>query len=298
MQFHPYVQPMTYEWELVWGRSPREMLRLPEPRTGRPAFVFLESEDAAARLGSDPRSFPAARFPATVTATDALKGVFLDREPEWDGARRRAFLDWLRRGGRLHLLRSGGSEIRFAGELAPLNSPLQRFRLGAGVVERHDFARGELDANRLRELGIGTRAAPEDGSPWSSENHFLQALQSVGRAKHNWTLIHWCAAAFLILMGPVHWFLSRRRLDYRRSILFLVAGIALFSVLFFQLGKSGYSQQASVHTLALARPVAAGEYDVTQYCSVFVTGATPTRSRTPRSTTCTRLPRCSSASTA
>jgi hypothetical protein len=270
IQLMPFVTQESEEWSLRFLRGPA-VPRLPDFKPGAGAVVLLEADARLAQPAGKLRTFPAAWFPATVAATDGLRHVVLDHVPEWDEARRRAFRDWLHAGGSLHLLAAGGSFPRFGGDLAVLDEPRDRFQVGAGTVQRHRLARAQLD---LPALGVSPDLArdlegSEVGTPATPA--LLGRLQGRVQPEHSWALIFLCGIVFLVLVGPVHGWLSRKRLDWRLSILSLLGVIAAFTLLFRAIGARGYGEHASVHTVGYARDLGNGRWDVTSWTNVFVT---------------------------
>jgi len=158
IQFFPYLDSASYEWTLSWGRGPSQRIEFRQAPFGETARVFLDFDDTLGGAGLLKR-FPAALFPAVSTGTDGLQAVFLDHAPKWDKPRREAFLAWLRRGGVVHLfVEAGGRHPVLEAELAHLNAPLDRQRIGAGLVFRHARDRQQLDRTFLKRLRQQERA--------------------------------------------------------------------------------------------------------------------------------------------
>jgi hypothetical protein len=265
VQLHPFVAGTAETWEIVCGRTSR---LLESVRSGPPSTVLLDGENAGAPLAGLP-SFPAARFPAFAAATEALHAAVLDHVPAWDAARRAAFADWLRAGGRLHLLRPFGGELRFAGELAMLNDPSPRFRVGAGLVERHPQTRTQLGDAQRRGIGLRARSADED-MPQPLQTQLLERLRQGIAPRHQWGLIFLTAFVYLGLVGPLHWRLSRRW-SARTTNVTLLATVAAFSWIFMSVGARGYDEQQQVTTLGYARDLGDGAWLATLYNDVFAT---------------------------
>jgi hypothetical protein len=269
--FYPYITSQHHAWGLSWGDRRDERKLLAPPFVGQGAVAYLWTD----RLIHPPgrlRAFDAARFPTTVGATAGLRTLVMDSVPQWDPLRRTAFMDWLRGGGEVHLLAPAGGSLEFAAELAELNNPQSTFRVGAGRVHRHAFTRAELDAQRLSDMGIAP--IPEGGSgAWSVsaiEQGIFQSLQKIIRPEHNWPLIYLSALVFLVLVGPMNGWLSRRRISYRASLGLVCTAVILFSFAFYTIGRRGYGERTSIHKIAFARPVTEG-WDVTQFANIFVT---------------------------
>ncbi len=160
VQFYPYIlsQRQT-DWSLNWG--PGNIYSLGISKTGSaPAnvtqestenfCVILASIDSLSDSGIQFKRFPEELFPPAVTATDSLDEVILDHVPRWDAARRDSFMDWLYRGGILHLLPNlSGENLSFPASMSELNVPLDHFRAGSGLVIRHQEKLNQLDQARL-----------------------------------------------------------------------------------------------------------------------------------------------------
>ena len=275
VQFYTHNSGENEEWILRWGRGLRQSMELTVPRLGAPARVLLNDPgDPFARSGSL-KAFPEDIFPVTVAATDALESIVMDHAPRWEPVRRQAFLDWLRRGGTVHvLLGRSGRTPEFPSDLAVLNTAVDRFRVGAGLVVRHDVSRSGIDDQTLTDRGF-PRLRLEKLEEWNSiakvEDPFFTRLRSFTRAKHHWWLIYPYIILYIVLIGPVNYLLGRKWRDYRLTLLFFV-GVMAFSAVFLEwVGRRGHGESAAVHTLSYARPVADGVYDVTQWVNAFVT---------------------------
>ena len=90
------------------------------------------------------------------------------------------------------------------------------------------------------------------------------------RPAHNWPLIYGLILAYVVLVVPVNFLIGRKWRDYRRTIAFCLAAVALFGWLFSVVGRRGYGESAAVHTLSYARPLGHGAWDVSQWTNVFV----------------------------
>jgi hypothetical protein len=273
VQFYPFVNDERDEWVLVWGRRPKESERLPRPGFGAPAQVLLADPDDLFTAGIRMRAFPQNLFPPSVTATDGLDSLVLDRAPRWEPARRQAFLDWLSRGGTVHLLPGEDGRYPQSGDdLAALNAPVDRFRVGAGLVVRHRVGRREISAELLANMGF---PAPElkvgRGYIRGLENVFFQQLKELTRPEHNWTIIYTMVAVYIVLIGPVNYLCGRKRREYRLALLLFLALVAGFGFGFNLVGRRGYGERTAVHTLSYARQIGVGIYDVTQWVNTFVT---------------------------
>ena len=187
VQFEAFIGSGVEEFTLVWGRGAKERenfdRQLP---TGPPACVWLvDANDTFARPGAF-KAFPDQLFPTTVAATDGLDAVILDYAPRWEPARREAFLDWLRRGGTVHLVHGANGELPvFADTLAVLNGDGETVRVGAGQVVRHRVPRAELRPETLTARGFPPRELEKPQNPvvHNFEETLYQRLASLTRPK-------------------------------------------------------------------------------------------------------------------
>ena len=282
VQFYPYFHndssPNSSGWTLVWGSGPGGRFDIDAPTLAAPARVWFEDPDAVSASTASVRlkHFPDDLFPPTVCAADGLDTAVLDHVPRWEAARRAAFLDWLRRGGTLHLLPDPtGREPVFADELALLNTPLETLNVGRGRVVHHHGAPGDL----LRDNALLAADPPaptlEKGGQqitvYEMDDNFFQGLNRLTRPRVHWALLYTLTALYLLAAGPGHYFWSRRQRDYRLALLALTGVVVLFAFLFGYLGKRGFDEQSKVLTLAYAQALDGNRYDVTQWSNVFVT---------------------------
>ncbi|MEZ5966759.1 MAG: hypothetical protein R3F56_23170 [Planctomycetota bacterium] len=269
VQFHPFVTTFDASWSLRWKNAVAS-INVPRPRVGWRATVILRDGDGPPDTRHRLPAFSAAWFPATAGAAEALGEAILDSDPEWDEPRALAFLAWLRSGGRLHVFERDGKKPQFAGPLSILDDVRQRFTIGAGTVVRYASGIDDSLPQRLRRSVV----FPDDATPPSSARapNILSDLQSSLLPNHPWGLIFTAAVAFLLCVGPVHWILARRRVDWRLSIGYLLGVVTLFTLLFAWLGARGYDEVSRLRTLAYARVCGDGEVAATQYTNAFVTG--------------------------
>ena len=274
VQFQIFFQNAQSEIEVSWGRGGGERLKNEAGVvTGPPACVWLYDEsNPFAQIGGF-KFFPDALFPTTAAATDGLDAVVLDYAPRWEPARRDAFLDWIKSGGTVHLLRGADGKFPvFSESLAPLNISGARSRIGSGMVVRHDVASREMTPPYLAQHGFLPRTLKQDQntSVYDLENALFQKLSRLTRPDIGWGLISVISLVYLALMGPTHYF-WRRKLDYRLSILAFLGSVAVFGGMFAVVGRRGYNESQTVHSLAIARSLGGGRCDVTQWISAFAT---------------------------
>jgi len=239
---------------------------LPRRAAMRGARLIVANSRAGLRTFSDEL------FPLTVAATDGLAAVVLDYVPRWEPVRCRAFVDWLRRGGTLHLLPAGGEYPRFGGELSILNTPTDRVRVGSGLVVRHRAVRGDVTREFLAKAGCPLPESPPASPGFQTlDESLLAGLKEIVRPEHEWTLIYLGLIAYLILIGPVNYLIGRRAARYRLAIGFFLCAAMAATWAMGTLGRRGFGEVSCVHSLAYAVPIDSGHYDVTQWVNVFVT---------------------------
>ncbi len=276
VQFEVFFAMGSEAFSLSWGRGAKERLDFDRERpTGPPACVWLMDETNAFARPTAFKAFPDQLFPTTVAATDGLDAVILDYAPRWEPARREAFLDWLRRGGIVHLLPSVNGEFPvFADTLAPLNGGGETVRVGAGRVVRHRVPREELRPETLAASGFPARELkpPDNPAVHNLEETFYQRLSSLTRPNVSWWLLNSLTFFYIALIGPVA-YRTARRMDFRWAIAAFLGMVALFGLAFAIVGRRGYGESQTVHSLSIARSLGGARWDVTQWLSAFATSS-------------------------
>ena len=271
VQFYPYVSGEHETWSLALGKRKVE---LPRPKTGAPATVCLSDSEEPFGRAAGVRSFPDHLFPTTVSATDALGAVLIDHAPRWEPSKRQALLDWVRRGGTVHVLLGKGGEFpQFTGELSVLNTEDPQTRMGAGIIVRHQARREEVDARFLSGRGFAPRAVKEGSGrgPWKLEDGIFQVLKRLVRPDHDWGFIYLTLLSYLVLVAPVNWLIGRKTRGFARPLGFFLLCVVVFGGVLSFLGRRGYGETATVSTVSYAVPVGDRDYDVTQWTDAFAT---------------------------
>jgi len=270
LQFYPYLGNEREKWVIKLGRRIQE---LPRPKLAAPATICLRRPDELLGRARKLRAFPDNLFPATVTATDGLHAVVMDYAPRWEPMKRAAFLDWLRRGGTVHMLQAeSGRYPDFRGELSVLNNPERRFRVGAGLVVRHRAFRHDVTEAFLAEAGFTapTLKTSQEAYMWKPEDTFFHSLKGLVRPEYNWMLIYALLGVYVILVGPLNFIVGRKTRDFRWPLLLFLAAVVGFGWMLSVIGRRGYGESAAVHSISYARPLQADTYDVTQWENAFV----------------------------
>jgi len=275
VQFYPYVSDSEQTWTVRWREGSRaRKAALPKPQVGGLQQVLLVDPSAAFAGRSRLRQFQVSLFPPLSTATDSLHSVALDSAPRWDASRRQAFLDWLRRGGIVHLLRDDAGHFpRFSGALALLNAPLPRTRHGAGLVVRHDATRAVVDRIWLNQAGYALpqlRLEDYNHNPSRLDEPLFARMRRIIQPDHDWDLIFLMGWIYLLLLGPINWLLARKR-RIGRTLIFFAICVGGFTWAYRVIGQRGYGEQSSIHAVSVARSLGDGTYDVTQWGNAFVT---------------------------
>ena len=273
VQFHPYVGGYVPGWRLSWKDDRDREEDMGQPGNGPPATVLLADPEAPGMRAAHMRIFAENIFPTLVSATDGLGAVVLDHQPRWDAPRREAFLDWVRRGGIVHVLPGGdGAVPQFSDEFAALNiTGGDRQRVGAGLVARHAITRAEITEQWLKEHGFSARELREDGQENISDRDgfVFHKLAAITRPNINWGLIYGLTVLYVVIIGPVFFFLRKR--NYRLILGGFLATVALFAWVFTIIGRRGYGEKQIYHSIAIARPLGAGRFDVQEWIHAFAT---------------------------
>lgn len=272
LQFYVYIDNQYDGWRLQWGRGSDDQHDLDAPKLGTPATVLLLDPDATMAGGGAFKQFPDDLFPTTIAATAGLNSVLLDHAPRWEPLKRQAFLSWLKAGGTVHVLTGpDGRYPEFTDELAGLNSPLDRFRIGAGTVVRHAARAGEIQRRDVDSDGPPLRQdKPENlENPGQSSDLFFRVLTRLSQRHYNWSGIYLLAIAYVVVAGPGILMAGRKLADYRLRIALLLATVAGFTFLFNLAGRRGQGETSAIHSLSYAREIAGGTYDVVQWINVF-----------------------------
>jgi hypothetical protein len=272
LQFYVYIENQYDQWRVEWGRDPDDHHDFEAPKWGPPAQVLLSGSDTTLGAISAFKQFPEDLFPPTVAATSGLDGLLLDHAPHWEPAKRQALLDWLRAGGKVHLLLGAdGRYPEFSDELGVLNSSLDRVRIGSGVVVRHAATARDIQLRDVQEGGVPLRQFKpgEQDMPAHPGDSFFRTLAQLSQRRYSWGFIYILAIAYAVLVGPANLRLGRMLADYRLRIALLLATVAGFVFLFDLVGRRGQGEASVIHSLSYARAIDGDTYDVMQWVNVF-----------------------------
>jgi len=275
VQFPVYLAGAESAWTLTWGRRPGESLSLDTPRRGPPTRVILNDDSILGAGQIKLPQFPAHLFPASVTALEGLHSVVMDSAPSWEPNRRGAFLDWLKLGGTLHLIHGpDGRYPTFAGELALLNGEQHRQRVGAGHIIRHERRRKAVTPDYLTKKGfrLPQLEQPNHTSLYRFDDSVFTKLRAQLKVEHNWALIHIIVFLYICLIGPpVNGVLAKRWKNHVRALLLFLAAVVGCGFLLGTVGRRGYGESNAVKSVAIARHIDDGNYDVWQWSILFST---------------------------
>lgn len=298
VQFYPYMLDEGEEWEIRWGDGLKDSFITERPQLTGGARVVFNDPIKNSGIQQGLKGFLESWFPVNVVATDALRLAVLDHTPRWEATRRDVFRDWLFRGGILHVLKEAGGNYP-AIPIPELNVEPRPARFGAGRVYWHDRTRDELNRPYIYETMYSTsrdlvpvvdrKGASFDIDPTSTEfirrdDEFYEAyaewdsdrliptrLKEFLRPNHEWPMIYLLAGVYLLMLFPGGYLLVRSGIDYRYSLLALVLVVTGFSWVFSVMGARGYGESTSTNSVAIARQLPDGHWDVEQWNSLFVT---------------------------
>lgn len=298
VQFYPYMLDEGEEWEIRWGDGLEDAFVTERPQLTGGARVMFNDPIKNSGIQQGLKGFLESWFPVNVVATDALRLAVLDHAPRWEATRRDVFRDWLFRGGVLHVLKDAGGKYPEV-PVPELNVEPRPARFGAGRIYWHDRTRDELNRPYIYETMYSTsrdlvavvdrQGASFDIDPTSTEfirrdDEFYEAyaewdsdrliptrLKEFLRPNHEWPMIYLLAGVYLLMLFPGGYLLVRSRIDYRYSLLALILVVAGFSWVFSVMGARGYGESTSTSSVAIARQLPDGYWDVEQWNSLFVT---------------------------
>ncbi|MFT4636924.1 MAG: hypothetical protein ACI8T1_000232 [Verrucomicrobiales bacterium] len=169
----------------------------------------------------------------------------------------------------MHLFQGqDGQSLVFSGILSPLNDS-NVATVGCGRIERHPQHLSTLTEDQSQAL----MTARPSANPRSQGPQLLwNAFGSTTLPEIPWRWIYVGAFAYLVIIGPGHYFFGRSsRRDYRVTILVLLVLVGVFSWVFTKIGRRGYDEADRWMSAAIARPLGDGNFDVRQWSHAFVT---------------------------
>ena len=280
VQFFPQGNSVS-EWKLHFDNG--ETFSLDRPQMGPPAVVqFLASGQ---RRRGFLKGFLAEIFPTNLNGLDGLRSVVMDEAPSWQLPQQAAFLDWLRRGGRLYLTRSmRGDFPKFSGALAVLNNDSYRLNFGIGSVEKLDVPVSDITKEMAEEkLGLQPTKSAEQTSAtqpsfsqtnpngtllWNRNMMPLGTLSKMAHFELRWWLIYLLVLAYLathLLYGYRIGTTTRKATKY--YVVYL-GTILAFGVLFAEQSTMSGISEGRVRRMTIAHQLDDEQFDVTHYTSL------------------------------
>lgn len=298
VQFFPFVLDSSEEWEIRWGDTLDETYIVEQAALTSGARVLFNDPHRVSGVTLGLKGFREDHFPSTATGTEGLALAVMDHMPTWEEPTRRAFGDWLYRGGVLHVLHDSDGDFPTL-PVDELDSLTRPSRYGSGRIYWHETTRGELGREYVYEQIYPTvqaetalvRRGAERGfvdpttteyfkdyerhyysySDWEVESLLPNRLKDLVRPRHNWYVIYAASGFYMLLLFPGGFLLARSKLDYRVGLVALLVIVAGFSWMFRQVGARGYGESTRTLTAALAHPLPDGRFDIELWSSLFVT---------------------------
>lgn len=297
IQFYPYVLSIAEEWEVRWGDDLLDAYVTEMPALTSGARVIFNDPEQLSGLTLGLRGFREDFFPPTVSGTETLMIVAMDHMPRWESPRRAAFRDWLYRGGVLHVLHAANGRFPKL-PVEELNAEPRLTSFGAGRIYWHERTRGEVSRPYIYsdiyptspqtsivadhtgysfDVDATSREFFREGerlfvayTEWDSDRVIPQRLKELVRPGHHWGLIYLCSIGYIGLLFPGGFLLARTRFGYRINLISLLVVVGGFSWLFTELGARGYGESMATTSVAIARPLPDGRFDIEQWNSLFV----------------------------
>jgi hypothetical protein len=273
VQFIPEVFSGAEQWQIQYGPDPQDFFPMPPARSGKIVAVLLDSPEGRFHPTSLDR-FPSDLFPGSIVGTDLLDIVFLDHQPQLEGARLQAFLEWLRAGGSVVLLQQDDGKFpTFLGELAALNDPASVIRFGQGVIRRRPVRARDVTTDEIRELtavpDLSPRIASNTPQPAGTvvpKSGFLfeSVMESLAHFNRPWWLIYPFTIVYLAVIGPLAFWVSRSSPMRGFYTLFLGTVVAA-CVLIVVLNRSSIGSTPRLRTVAIAHEVEGNLWNIRQW---------------------------------
>jgi hypothetical protein len=285
VQITPYILDEYLPWQITWGPKSSQTIELSQPRLGEPAVILLVNPNDRPRSSGLLRRFRTNLFPVSVTATDSLGTVFLNSVPDLQGARLQAFLEWLRRGGRVVVLHGDDQQYpRFPSALAALNDPSDSFQVGSGQVHRLPIDAADVKESQLRtgvskEQRDAAKRAESAGFqnpyktyngrfPWGRDRAVLEKLEGVSRFSRRWWVIYPLALLYLAAVFPGSYAVAQTSKGVRSFYIAYFAIAIAFSWAFKALGGVGGGEKNRIRAATIAHQLSPGVFDCTQWSSL------------------------------
>ena len=304
VQFYPFIAGQTTSWRFELqtdaGAIQFDPIQQPESLLQTDALnmkedshaliaVVLDRAGVTNKIPGTVKHMPEDIFPPYSTATHGLHAMFLDHVPDWETPRQEAMVSWLKAGGQLHLMRDQNNQtLRFSGVMAALNEPFDEFYVGSGIVTRHDFQRAGLTRDVVAKAVQPQQLSNSDqeeftqfekqygsygyGQSVAEDDDLFAELRQLTQPEHMWVLIFLLSLCYVGLIFPGCWILSKQRTLHFLVTYGTIAGLACtFSLMFLFIGRRGYGEATSLHSVAIARAEDDTHCSVMQMTTLFVT---------------------------
>ena len=270
VQFYPYIRSSQEEWKLAWGPTPDQSAVIKVSSAKGRAFVMLVSERPILTKGHVRLPFFRENlFPPTVSATDGLAGVVINRVPEFTPLQRRAFHDWLYAGGKVIIIESEGTMPEFGSDYPYLDFQGDSSEVGAGEVMKYHGNQKITSAL----LGAPEKIKVSGNQIYVQDfaDSFFRGLRSQVKTNHNWVLIFLISIVYGFMITIVNFIIGRKSKKAWKPILFFLITVAIFSLLLAWCGRRGYGEKSQITALTYARELDPGHFSLAQWMDIFVT---------------------------
>lgn len=278
-----YVLDEFEDWLIEWGPGERNRYLVSNFQVGPRPTILVYDPDAVNPAAGVLRRLPEQLFPTSVAATAGLRGVVLAHAPFWQGARARAFVEWLSNGGRVYLLQNEqGAYPSFPQVLEMLNQPDSRFPVGLGLVQRLPLRLTDLELDEARSRifnddipsparnrpdlrGVSGFLGNDGGNSWVRDQKLFSHLAELAKFERRWWLIFLAVFLYFIALFPGCYRLGRGAKDIRPFYLAFFGAVVGFSILFGLLGQLGAGTLNRIRSAAIAQSLGNRRYLVTQW---------------------------------
>ena len=152
-----------------------------------------------------------------------LFSVVIDSVPDWTPKQRNAFMNWLKLGGNVFVLKSQ------SGKFPQFTSTWLNSTETKTIFHWQWF--GEEGRQPLEvKLPIPLKEKDSNYDYMDNEENVFANLQLLVKTDHNWAFIYFLIIVYLILIGPVNYIIGRKTRDWKLPNLFFLLTVVLFSI--------------------------------------------------------------------
>ena len=284
VQMTPFVSDPGETWTLRWGPLDLESHSIKGIAADDGIALITSSSELSQRTGFL-SAMDEDEFPTSVTGLDALRYLFLDHEPRWPPARRKAFEEWLLKGGVVIILNRVDGKLPEFVELPFLNTTSKTTSYGQGLIVRlqqtplsitkkfieeqvlgRSMTSGDLD-QRLKAYEKSSQSSPN----WNfsvrttfnyARDKVLTQLMDVAGTRQRWGLIYLTLLAYVGWQWRVGWRFGLMEKRPGRHYAWLFGLAIAFSMIFYFAGSTGGYGQDRVRSIIVARRISSGVFDV------------------------------------